>query len=97
MNKSKRAFSSLLRKLTKRNERLLLRKLEEEKKTWKERLIIPPEAKWKSVFDIFILILVGYSCIINIMLVSFIDIPRPSLVHFNNAFVEVLFYLDFVL
>jgi hypothetical protein len=36
------------------------------KKSFVERyLIISPEAKWKSIFDIIILFMVGYSCFVN--------------------------------
>ena len=43
------------------------------------------------------MILVGYSCIINIILVAFIEAPDPDLKLFNNTFVEAMFYLDFIL
>ena len=59
------------------------------------KLIIPPEAIWKSIFDVWILFLVAYSCSTNILFISF-----PMEV--NRAFdvvywiVEVFFYVDFI-
>ena len=43
------------------------------------------------------MILVAYSCIINIIIVAFYDDPDPNLKLFNDTFVEGMFYLDFVL
>ena len=67
------------------------------KKSWKERLIIHPESKKKSLFDITVLLLVGYSCVINTVLVAYIETPDPGLKLFNDSFVETMFYLDFIL
>ena len=72
---------------------------QERKLSCKERLIIHPDNKLKSVFDMFVLMLVGYSCIINVILVAFIDeLPEDdSLYIVNNYILENFFYLDFFL
>ena len=93
-NNQNKTYGKLARRLTKKEEEELMTY---EKITWKQRIIIPPEAKWKSIFDIFILLLVGYSCIINIIFVSYVDFPEEGLTLFNNTFVEGLFYIDFIL
>ena len=33
--------------------------------------IIHPDAKWKSIFDVFILVLVLYTCIANMLFITF--------------------------
>jgi len=40
-------------------------------KSCKEKIIISSTNKWKAIFDIFILILVGYSCVFSMLHVSF--------------------------
>lgn len=69
------------------------------KLSFKERLIIHPDNKLKSIFDIFVLLLVFYSCIINVILVAYIeDLPETSALYIvNNYVLENFFYLDFFL
>ena len=43
----------------------------ERKKSWKERILIPYDSKWKAIFDVFILLLVGYSCVISVYYIAF--------------------------
>ena len=46
-------------------------------KSFVERyLIISPESKWKSIFDIFILFMVGYSCFVNMFAFAY-EFPTP--------------------
>ena len=74
LNVNKKSFVSLRSKISRQVTKIeAIEKIEENVLSWKERIIIAPEAKWKSIFDISILLLVGYSCIINIMFVSYID------------------------
>jgi hypothetical protein len=72
-------------------------KIELEKpKPFYKRLIISPDARWKSVFDIWVLLFVGYSCIWNILVFAFNFTPSKSVDGFN-LFIEVVFQLDFFL
>ena len=59
------------------------------------KLIIPPETMWKSVFDVWILFLVGYSCSTNILFISF---PIEMVIAFDVIYwiVEIFFYMDFI-
>ena len=41
------------------------------KLSFKERIIIEPERRWKTIFDVIVLILVGYSCVTNVYYVAF--------------------------
>lgn len=66
------------------------------KKSCSERMLISSESKWKSIFDIWILLLVGYSCIFNIFVVAF-DVDQPLLLELFNDAVEILFVVDFFL
>lgn len=67
-----------------------------EKLPFKERIIIRADASWKSVFDVFILFLVGYSCITSLFYVAF-DGPSHILHRAFDWIVEVFFYLDLLL
>jgi vacuolar-type H+-ATPase subunit I/STV1 len=49
-----------------------------ENKTWKQKIIIRTSSKWKPIFDIFILIFVGYSCITTLYYIAF-DEPNNTL------------------
>ena len=42
-----------------------------EKTPLKERIIISANSKWKAIFDMFILFLVGYSCITSMYYAAF--------------------------
>ena len=48
---------------------------EEEVIPFKYRIIIKHDAPWKSVFDVVILLLVGYSCITSLFYVAFVSPP----------------------
>ena len=54
---------------------------EQEKLLWYQHLIIHPDKQWKSIFDMIVLIFIGYSCIWNVMYFAFdtIDPPRNFL------------------
>ena len=61
------------------------------------KLIIHPERQWKKMFDIWILLLVAYSCISNILFIAYsVDDSGTTLV-IIYWFVEIFFYLDFCL
>lgn len=60
------------------------------------RLIISPDVRWKSVFDIWVLLFVGYSCIWNILVFAYTFTPNSSLDYFNLV-IEFVFVLDFFL
>lgn len=59
-------------------------------------LIIHPDSMWKSIFDVFILVLVTYSCIYTILNNTF-DIEQPYSIFVTYWVVESFFYLDFAL
>jgi len=60
------------------------------------KLIIPPENKYKSIFDVFVLILVAYSCIQSILNMTF-NIEQSDGMFIVFYAVESCFYLDFIL
>lgn len=68
-------------------------------KTWKEKLIISSDSKIKAIFDVFVLILVGYSCVTSVFYVAFSP-AKSDEVSFKSYFdsmVEYFFILDLFL
>lgn len=72
------------------------------KLTWKDYIMIEPESKKKAIFDVFVLFLVGYSCVTSVYSVAFkFDDTTP--VDYNtfetyfDLFVEGIFFLDLFL
>ena len=66
-------------------------------KSCKEYVIIDADSQWKAIFDICILLLVGYSCVTSMFYVAF---SQPEDTHFLNYLddvVEVFFWLDLIL
>lgn len=61
-----------------------------------QKLIIHPDSKWKSIFDVFVLLLVAYSCINSMLNVTFIIVQTREL-YVIYWVVESFFYLDFIL
>ena len=53
------------------------------KKTWKERIIIPHDSKWKAIFDVFILFLVGYSCVKSVYYLAFEPLKNDNGFNFD--------------
>ena len=45
--------------------------VDKETKSFKERIIIKQDAKWKAIFDVFILFNVGYSCVTSMFYAAF--------------------------
>ena len=70
--------------------------------TWKEQIIIESESRRKAVFDVLILIFVGYSCFTSVFMVSF-NLDEPQQTGYNNAwdyvdeFIETMFIVDLLL
>lgn len=58
-------------------------------------MIIHPDSKWKSIFDVWILVLVGYSCITNIYYTAF-SVEKDLSDEIIFWGVEVFFYFDFL-
>jgi hypothetical protein len=65
-----------------------------EKRSWKEKIIIRVDSKWKPIFDIFILIFVGYSCITTLYYIAFEE-PTNPFHKWVDEFVEISFITDF--
>jgi hypothetical protein len=65
-------------------------------KPFYKRLIISPDARWKSFFDIWVLLFVGYSCIWNILVFAFNFSPGDKIEWFN-LIIEFVFVADFFL
>lgn len=59
-----------------------------------KKYIIHPDAKWKSYFDVFILLLVAYSCITNLYVTAF-SVEKTKSDDIIFWIVEVFFYFDF--
>ena len=62
----------------------------------KDRIIISQTSKWKAIFDVVILILVGYSCVTSMLYVAF-DNPKDKTLEVIDFVVEVMFWLDLIL
>lgn len=61
------------------------------------KLLIHPDTGWKQQFNIWVLLLVAYSCISNILFIAYeVDDTSISLVSIYWV-VEIFFYLDFIL
>ena len=58
--------------------------------------MISPDAKWKSVFDVWVLLFVGYSCIWNILVFAFTFDPKVGFFVLNEV-TEWIFRIDFIL
>jgi len=65
------------------------------KQDWKERIIIPHDSWWKPVFDIIILLLVGYSCVTSMLYATF-QSPTNKNIQIFEEIVEYLFRLDLI-
>lgn len=59
------------------------------------KLIIHPDSKWKSIFDVFVLLLVAYSCITSLLNATF-QIVQSDAMNAIYWVVESFFYLDFI-
>lgn len=62
----------------------------------KERIIISANSKWKAIFDVLILLLVGYSCVMSMFYAAFSTIDDHIIIIIDQV-VEGFFWMDFVL
>jgi len=62
-------------------------------KSFKERILIPHDSQWKAIFEVFILLLVGYSCVTSMLYTAFVT-PSNSHIKIFEEVVEYLFMLD---
>ena len=69
---------------------------EEKKRPFKDRIIIDCDCTWKSIFDVIILVLVGYSCFTTLYYVAF-GVPTNKWHLLWDQLVEIMFYTDFFL
>lgn len=60
------------------------------------KFIIHSDSKWKPIFDLFMLLIVCYSCIFNVLVVSFESDTFQSF-DTPNRCIEVFFYIDIIL
>lgn len=60
-----------------------------------QRIIIDMDSSWKSIFDVVILVLVGYSCFTTLYYVAF-GVPTNKWHIAWDLLVEYMFYLDFI-
>ena len=65
-------------------------------KGFKDRIIISSDNKLKSFFDVWVLFLVGYSCITSMYYVAFTKPDDVILMYWDN-FVEINFWVDILL
>lgn len=61
-----------------------------------DQFIISRESEWKSVFDIWVLVLVGYSCIASLYYVAFSSPTKKAHIYWEWV-VEIFFYSDLIL
>jgi hypothetical protein len=62
---------------------------------WKDKFIISQKSQWKAVFDIWMLVLVGYSCFTTIFYVSF-QVDAVGIWDVIDMVVLVFFSLDLI-
>lgn len=67
-----------------------------EQRNIKERIIISANSKWKAIFDVVILLLVGYSCVTSMFYASF-STTDDFVINIIDNIVEGFFWLDLVL
>ena len=68
------------------------------RQSWKEKIIIDAEGREKALFDVVILILVGYSCVTTVFHVAFNPATdTKSFAYYFDKVVEYLFILDLLL
>ena len=60
-----------------------------------ENFIIPMSSQWKTIFDTSILIVIGYSCLTTVYVISF-DIEQTPTFKIIDNIVMGFFALDFV-
>jgi hypothetical protein len=65
-------------------------------KQCKDKIIISSTSKWKAIFDVFILLLVGYSCITSMLYVAFTT-SNDKYLEIFESFVETMFWFDLFL
>ena len=63
---------SLDNRMRKQKDKLEKERLEREK-AWYQKLIISSDNKYKQIFDVFVLLLVGYSCVASMYQVAFVN------------------------
>ena len=63
------------------------------KRPLKERIIIPSESKKKNVFEVVVLLLVGYSCVTSMLYTAFAPPTNERIIIFEDC-IEYLFMLD---
>ena len=68
----------------------------QEEKTCSQRLLISHLNKWKTLFDVWILVLVLYTSILNLFYATFPAEMSPT-IETMNWIVECQFYIDFIL
>ena len=68
----------------------------DEERPFVDKIVISMDSDWKSVFDVIILLLVGYSCFTTLYYVAF-GLPTNKLHKLWDQFVEYMFYTDFFL
>ena len=62
----------------------------------KERIIISANSKWKAIFDVMILLLVGYSCVMSMFYAAFSTIENPLIMVIDQV-IEGFFWMDFIM
>ena len=67
--------------------------LKEKQKTFKERLFLHPEGRFLSVWDVFMLIIIGYSCFTSAYYIGFHMTENYYLLRIEDV-TYVLFGLD---
>lgn len=67
-----------------------------EKLSLKERIVIGANNKYKAIFDVLILLLVGYSCVTSMFYAAFESTDDAVMIAVDNV-IEVFFWLDLIL
>lgn len=70
--------------------------IKSEKQSIRERIIISANSKWKAIFDVMILLLVGYSCVTSMFYAAFTT-TNNFVLNTMDQIVEGFFWLDLIL
>ena len=77
-----------MRKPSQKGEKDQQKETEKRNVSFKEIIIIEPESRWKTIFDVIVLLLVGYSFVTNIYYVAFSQ-PTSDLANIIYWVVEI--------
>lgn len=73
-----------------------MQKFKDSRRPFTDRIIISSDNRIKSFFDVWVLILVGYSCFSSMYYVAF-ERPTNPIIILADQIIEVHFWVDMIL